>query len=145
MDDTVPMVCREARFGLKELRFARPAGIAKRVRWDMRWDIPWGGVGLTGVVESLAPPSDEPTKAGRLPANLRLCHFTRNKRRTNINPNPAMPPKTPAITVEVGGVTVSLLEPPAPEVALEVAALEAAVPVAPTPPVKAPLPEPVAP
>lgn len=33
VDEIVAMVCREARFGLNEVvRFARPAGIAKRVR-----------------------------------------------------------------------------------------------------------------
>lgn len=86
--------------------------------------MPPDGDGLTGVVESLAPSSDEPPKAGRLLASLRLCHFTRNKKNTKINPTPAIPPKTLAITVDVGGVTLSLLELPAPEVALDIAVLE---------------------
>jgi len=60
VEETVPMVCRDARSGLNEARLSSPAGMAKRGRSDMLLD---GDGGLAGFAEFLAPPSDGPPKA----------------------------------------------------------------------------------
>lgn len=133
------MVCREARFGLKEARLRSPAGIAKRGP-----AIPpaGGGGGLAGFTATLAPPPAAPPKACF--DVLLLCHLIRTSIRNKITPTPAIPPKTLASTVVVGAVVEPLRMPFAVEDEddVDVAAVEIDVPVG-SMPITPPL-EPVA-